>query len=891
MHDGINNISDSYNKNKPRFDLNDAGKTNSSDRDRSVYVVEKGDTLYSISKIFETNYQNLATHNGISNPNVIFPEQKIRVPNSPSKSSLTSPKPLDFNNNKVDAKPNLVNKKNKIYSNAELEFDIGALKASGVNSKVIDSVVNNRNYDGEYLVSTTVNNQNLGMFWLTIVDGITCISGQVFKTIDWISDDKRIDHNDCAVITDDIDVNFNLANLELNLIIPDKYISDKSRRYVKGGKAVTVDYNLYYNRKIKGTYSDRDTLLGYTNLSAQYDNWIFNSRQNYTDSSGITNMASYVQSDFVDMGLRFQAGRVNLESELLSAFQFDGIQLTTNKTELENHRLGRINGDVSQVSTITVKQGGTVIYSTMLPAGNYELAKIPLVNTSDNLVVTIVTESNQTSTFEVPPSAYLVQGNGESMLNSKDYFLSLGRSTSEEGVNFVSGGANFYTGDNLLSKYSFGGLLSDDRIVNLGAQANGRFSDKLSYSTYHKISYIDLNNAVYHGVGNSSQIRLSYSGLSFANLNISYRLQSKNFLNAGTISSDTFEDSSENVSLKNAFSIAVAAPLFNSIGSISASYYRTERYNSGVSDSFRIYATSKLGRVNTNLSVEKLLDSSDGLEFKLTVNVPFDVNGYKGNSYSHYSKDDDSSALSTNFSLTRDDTQYQAYASAPIGDNVSQYSLGAYTTLPYARVGARYSDSSYSQAISLNASGGAAIVDRGLALTNSSIADTFAVMEIKDADTGYAITNTALDSYLPYTSINSLYIQNSLSPYQQNTIKLPDNYLPQNYDNIITNISVKPMTGSVITGDFYVRDVLRLLLTVYREDVLLTNGDVFDKDNNFVGELDRFGQIFLSGSKVKSGGYKIRFSNKAVCELNIDFKTLKSKKDNYYRMGDATCEV
>lgn len=49
----------------------------------SIYTVQKGDTLWAIAKKFlgdGTRYPELASLNNISNPNLIFPGQQIRIP-------------------------------------------------------------------------------------------------------------------------------------------------------------------------------------------------------------------------------------------------------------------------------------------------------------------------------------------------------------------------------------------------------------------------------------------------------------------------------------------------------------------------------------------------------------------------------------------------------------------------------------------------------------------------------------------------------------------------------------------------------------------------------------------------------------------------------------------
>ena len=44
-----------------------------------TYTVKKGDTLSSIAKKYGTTYQKIASDNGIKNPNLIYPGQKLKI--------------------------------------------------------------------------------------------------------------------------------------------------------------------------------------------------------------------------------------------------------------------------------------------------------------------------------------------------------------------------------------------------------------------------------------------------------------------------------------------------------------------------------------------------------------------------------------------------------------------------------------------------------------------------------------------------------------------------------------------------------------------------------------------------------------------------------------------
>ena len=43
------------------------------------YVVKRGDTLSSIAQKYNTSYQKIAKDNNISNPNLIYPNQKLVI--------------------------------------------------------------------------------------------------------------------------------------------------------------------------------------------------------------------------------------------------------------------------------------------------------------------------------------------------------------------------------------------------------------------------------------------------------------------------------------------------------------------------------------------------------------------------------------------------------------------------------------------------------------------------------------------------------------------------------------------------------------------------------------------------------------------------------------------
>ncbi len=61
------------------------------------YIVKKGDTLSDIAKKHGTTYQDIAKANGISNPNLIYPGQKLTIGGSTTSKPTTTPADGGFN--------------------------------------------------------------------------------------------------------------------------------------------------------------------------------------------------------------------------------------------------------------------------------------------------------------------------------------------------------------------------------------------------------------------------------------------------------------------------------------------------------------------------------------------------------------------------------------------------------------------------------------------------------------------------------------------------------------------------------------------------------------------------------------------------------------------------
>lgn len=106
-----------------------AAASGSSSGSETVYVVVKGDTLSGIAAKYGTTYQELASYNGIKNPNLIFPGQEVKIPGTDSGESGNS-SPTGFKMEAVIVRENWAGGgKDDVLPCGEFELD--SVAASG----------------------------------------------------------------------------------------------------------------------------------------------------------------------------------------------------------------------------------------------------------------------------------------------------------------------------------------------------------------------------------------------------------------------------------------------------------------------------------------------------------------------------------------------------------------------------------------------------------------------------------------------------------------------------------------------------------------------------------------------------------------------------------------
>lgn len=325
------------------------------------------------------------------------------------------------------------------------------------------------------------------------------------------------------------------ASLGLSLIVPTDSIRPTPRDftgYQTGGFAGLLNYDVSSLHSHFGDQSSR-YMSANTELGFNAGDWIVRSRQVQTrqdDVSRTSHLAAYAQRTFASQQAVLQAGQISLYNPVLAGTQITGVQVMTEQALRVEGQNAAIEGIAHSQAQIEVRQNGSLIHSTVVPAGPFSLNDVRRLNHRSDVEVTVKEADGSERSFTVP-AAMLGIG-----LPAPGFSLSAGqvRSTSDTQDDtpwVISGGwsgaldpqLQFSAGMTTTAEYRATGfslgllpstatqiqasLLRTDvggRAPSRGLQgdlsASHRFDDQWSInagSTYRTFGYRELEDAVF----------------------------------------------------------------------------------------------------------------------------------------------------------------------------------------------------------------------------------------------------------------------------------------------------------------------------------------------------------------------------------------------------------
>lgn len=197
---------------------------------------------------------------------------------------------------------------------------------------------------------------------------------------------------------------------EVRLLVPAPALRTASAdhsAFTRGGAAGLLNYD------VQGLYNQFDGqrsrfLSANTEAGVNAGDWILRSRQFYSSVQGkatLQHMEAYAQRTFSERQAMLQLGQINLSNPVLAGARVTGAQWMSEPALGASVSGAQVQGIAATQARVDVRQGGVLIYSTVVPAGPFELSNIPQLDRRRDLDVTVIEADGERRTFTVLAAA------------------------------------------------------------------------------------------------------------------------------------------------------------------------------------------------------------------------------------------------------------------------------------------------------------------------------------------------------------------------------------------------------------------------------------------------------------------------------------------------------
>lgn len=658
-----------------------------------------------------------------------------------------------------------------------------------------------------------------------------------------------------------------------------------SGQYASGGVAGMLNYNISGARSGNGD-SGYQYLRAYSETGLNIADWILRSRQDYYSQGGravFTQGDTYAQRAVPSLRATFQAGQISPAGSLFAVGTLRGLQLFPEYALRQTQASGvGFNGIANGQSRIEVRQLGTLILMTQVPAGAYAISDVPIISASSDLEVQVISANGERQQFVVPAASF-----------------GAARNTTAQGLSIAVGRYQAYGGGNsrtpLVATASQGWNLGERSNLNAGILLSGPYRALAATFTSSPTEGLNGSLGVRASTANAGGTRiqgqqltaaLSVSPVERLSANISGTWQTEGYRDLAQVLHRNHDQHTDaRASQTYTAGVAWFQP---TLGSLSASYAASRL--SGLNATRQRATLSwnrNFGRTSVTLSAVKDLSAdtrarSDNQYF-LTLSFPLG----SASSSVYASKAGDYSSVGASYSdAVNPQLSYNLSSSVANPGNAVNSSIAIDALPRYTRVSLSANrDASGSISTNWGLQGAVVAAGGSVAFSPYEVGDTFGLAKVGDlggveiqTPAGPAWTDTWGHAVIP-----------SLPAYSESALEINTASLPRSA-NLPNGIqSVKPARGSVQVVDFNLRKVQRYLLSAVAEtdhEPLAERLAVMDGRGNLVTLVGRHGQIFLDDAYPAPLQVTLKDGGKCILEFQ---PVAKPDPDRPYEDAAALC--
>ncbi|WP_336284384.1 fimbrial biogenesis usher protein [Citrobacter arsenatis] len=656
--------------------------------------------------------------------------------------------------------------------------------------------------------------------------------------------------------------------------------------YAHGGTGALLNYDFYTTKnRFSGTESNYSQL----GLEEGFNiaDWLLRSKQILTkndDEQSTNALYTYAQHTFDQWQKTFQVGEINVSQTLFSGDSISGFQFVPEYGLLP--RTGQNNAVVTgiaqtQQARVEVRQSGTLVFSTVVPAGPFTLTDIPITKQNTDLDVTVRETNGAVNQFVIPAAS-----------------IGGGMISRQEGLSFAVGKLrdietdydkpNMATMTNYFNLYPWLNLGIGGQVAEKYASAASEVNLAREFGNFSVLGRTSMDK---RGDNNGLSATAAYS--TQFRQNIGFSLSGTKYSSGYRSLTDSLDKEFQQYSEQYSTSVSFSQEVLGAF-SVGINWSKGRGNTSDAS-----YLIASWGKSYQNFTASlSIQDRVGGKDDDNGINNDDDRLIYARISwrpgkqtYSTYMRKQDSSTalgLQTSGDLGQDSSY-----SLSVENNDRDDSNNAYasfnTNLHYTSVSMNAGMGSDDQRnYGVNLSGGIVAHRNGVTFSPYPVEDTFGIVSLNEKVPGIRISSSSGTVWTDYWG-NA--VIPSIQPYQAANVEMDTTTLPKNVDINNGYFTARSAKGSVSNVDFRVLSVRRAMMRLSASDpnYIRKGRSVVDDKGSYIGTIVDDGYVFLNDIDAKPKLHIENEEGKSLCQISYQIADEKNL-DSYYENIQGVCQ-
>lgn len=805
---------------------------------------------------------------------------------------------------------------------AEDEFDAGFLRQGDNNPTVDIHRFNQKNavLAGDYPADIFVNEVNKGhtqLHFEEVGEHVElCLTPELAEMLDLQANAflTSPSDSDCVPLNGALSqasVVFDTGILRLNVAIPQALTVQRPRDYIapsrwqEGNNALFVNYNANHYRYHRLEGQSQQSYLG-IRAGANLGGWALrhSGAKNWESGEGRTksryeSTETYLQKDFNAIRGLVTLGDFYTSGELMEGFSLRGVKVASDDRMLPPSQRGYapvIQGVANSNANVTIRQNGTIIYQTTVPAGPFTISDLYPSGYSGDLLVEITESNGQTRRFTVPFAsvAPLVR------MGQFRYQAAYGRyrSNSEMYPDKVLQATMQY---GLLNNLTLNGGVTYHENYRAGLFGVGLNTPIGAFATDATVAQTHFDYLKEKKNGYSLHASYSVNVLS-TNTNLTlaaYRYYSKDFYslrdviwarNNDIASRDEMLQDAFLSRPKNQYQLSINQNLGDKWGTL---YLTGSTYNywgqRGTRNEYQFSYSNNWKKLSYQIGFSQSIDNDANLRDNsvyLSFSLPLGEN-YLSSTVTR--SRNYSSAQSTFSGSLGQYSQFNYGVSASVGSEQNR-SISANAGYRADMGDYQFSigqDNQHNRQISASADGSIVAHRHGVTLGNT-VGDSFAIIHANDAK-GALVTATGTGQRLDYFG-NA--IVPYTTPYTLNYIGIDPTDLPVNIEFDSTEQQIVPRANSINVVNLGAQKTTMVLFNVAMKNnvVLPIGAEAKDEQGRVVGYVGQGGVLFANNLNQANGTLSVTWGNDQHEQCRFEYQVKLDNKADEMQFYNVECK-